>query len=172
MKTKSFAFCFLFLLFASVGCTNSSDKIVRQNREIVIKAFEVVGNGDYDGMNNYLADDYKRHCQATPELNIESLDAFKEFIRNDRKALPDQKFNIKMLVAEGDLVAFWATYTGTQTGQMGPFPPSGKPVSLDFSGIHRIEMGKIVETWITWDNIAMLSQLGYFPPQNNPPEGE
>ena len=78
--------------------------------------------------------------------------------------IPDQQLEIKKLIAEGDLVAFWAIYKGTQTGQMGTFPPSNKYVELDFSGYHRLENGKIAETWITWDNIAFLSQLGHFPP--------
>ena len=127
---------------------------------------------DYDGMNKYISEDYIRHCQATPELIIESLDAFKEFIRIDRGAVPDQKLELKMLIAEGDLVAFWATYTGTQTGQMGPFPPTGKSAKLDFSGVHRLENGKVVETWVTWDNITILSQLGHFPPSPKNPEDE
>jgi len=144
---------------------NSSSFIskAQKNKEIVRKSFEVVGNGDYEAMNIYIAEDYIRHSQATPELIIESLDAFKEFIRNDRKAIPDQKLNVKMLVAEDDLVAFWATYTGTQTGQMGPFQPTGNSAELDFSGIHRIEHEKVVETWVTWDNITILTQLGLFP---------
>ena len=54
----------------------------QKNKEIVMKSFEIVGNGDYEGMDMYIASDYVRHCQATPELVVESLDAFKEFIRN------------------------------------------------------------------------------------------
>ena len=148
------------------GCTSSLDYQAQRNKEIVKKTFEIVANGDYEGMSTYIAENYIRHCQATPELVIESLDAFKEFIRNDRKSIPDQKLNVKMLVAEGDLVAFWATYTGTQTGQMGPFPPTGKSVELDFSGVHRLENGKVVETWVTWDNVTILGQLGLFPPKS------
>ncbi len=136
----------------------------KQNKTLVTKAFEAVATGDYEGMNNYIAENYVRHCQATPELVIESLDAFKEFIRMDRMSIPDQKLNVKMLVAEGDLVAFWATYSGTQTGQMGPFPPSGKTAELDFAGVHRIANDKIVETWVTWDNMTILNQLGHLPP--------
>ena len=162
----------LLLLFGIVSCTNSNTNLEQQNKEIVKKSFEVVGNGDYEEMSTYIAEKYVRHCQATPELVIETLDAFKDFIRNDRKAIPDQKLLVKMLVAEGDLVAFWATYVGTQTGQMGPFPPTGKPVELDFSGVHRLENGKVVETWVTWDNITILSQLGHFPPAPNHSEDE
>lgn len=77
------------------------------------------------------------------------------------------------MIAEGDLVAFYATYTGTQTGQMGPFPPTGKEMSVDCFGYHRIENGKIAETWVTWDNLAGLTQLGLFPPPGmQPAEGK
>jgi predicted ester cyclase len=166
MKTEVLSLALIFL-FGILSCTDSNINLAQQNKEIVRKSFEVVGNGDYEAMNNYIAEDFVRHCQATPELIIESLDAFKEFIRMDRKSIPDQKLNIIMLVAEGDLVSFWGTYTGTQTGQMGPFPPTGKFAELDFSGVHRLENGKVVETWVTWDNITILSQLGHFPPTQN-----
>jgi len=157
--------CLMGFFGLMVSCTNSLDSEAQKNKEIVMNSFEVVGNGDYEGMNNYIAKDYTRHCQATPELVIESLDAFKEFIKADRKSIPDQKLNIKMLLAEGDLVAFWGTYTGTHTGQMGPFPPTGKSANLDFSGVHRVENEKVVETWVTWDNVTILNQLGLFPPK-------
>lgn len=157
--------CLLSLLGLLIGCTNSVDTLAKKNKDIVLKTFEIVGNGDFEGMDEYIATNYIRHCQATPDLVIESLEAFKDFIRTDRMAIPDQKLIVKMLVAEGDLVAFWATYTGTQTGQMGPFPPTGKSAELDFSGVHRLENGKVVETWVTWDNITILSQLGHFPPK-------
>ncbi len=156
--------CLMGFFGLMVSCSGSLDSQTKKNKEIVAKTFEIVGNGDYEGMDAYIAQDYVRHCQATPKLIIESLDAFKEFIRADRLAIPDQKLNVEMLIAEGDLVAFWCTYTGTHTGQMGPFPPTGKSAELDFSGVHRLENGKVVETWVTWDNITILSQLGLFPP--------
>ena len=157
---------FLFGFFCTmVSCSTPSDTQAQINKEIVKKTFEIVENGDYEGMNTYIADNYVRHCQATPDLVIESLDAFKEFIKADRAAIPDQKLLVKMLIAEGDLVAFWCTYSGTHTGQMGPFPPTGKTANLDFSGVHRLENGKVVETWVTWDNITILGQLGLFPPK-------
>jgi predicted ester cyclase len=171
MKTKVLSLGFIFL-FGIVSCIDSNTNLEQKNKEIVQKTFEIVGNGEYEEMSTYIAESYVRHCQATPDLIIESLDAFKEFIRTDRKSIPNQKLKIKMLVAEGDLVAFWATYTGTQTGQMGPFPPTGRSAELDFAGVHRLENGKVVETWVTWDNITILSQLGHFPPKQNPADDE
>ena len=65
---------------------------------------------------------------------------------------PDGYQTIKLLVAEGDLVAAWATYKGTQQGPMGPFPPSGRKVEFDFGAVFRIEGGKIAEWWVSPDN--------------------
>ena len=170
MKTQELALLLIFLV-GIMGCTDPNLALAKQNKELVAKAFEVVGNGDFDNMGNYIADNYVRHCQATPDLNITSLSAFKDFIREDRKACPDQQLEVIKLIAEGDYVAFWAIYKATQTGQMGPFPPSNKRAELEFAGMHRIENNKIAETWVTWDNIAFLSQLGYFPPPQENAEG-
>ncbi|MBD3854861.1 MAG: ester cyclase, partial [Acidobacteria bacterium] len=79
--------------------------------------------------------------------------------------LQDPKLTVTRLIAEDDLVAFWATYSGIQDGPMGPFPATGKPLELDFAGMHRINDGKIVETWVIWDNLTGLMQLGFYPPE-------
>jgi len=47
---------------------------------------------------------------------------------------------------------------------MGDLPASGKSFTLVNLIIHRLEDGKIAETWVSWDNVAMLTQLGHLPP--------
>jgi predicted ester cyclase len=64
-------------------------------------------------------------------------------------------------VGEGDRVAFWATYTGTQLGPIGPFPPSGRAASVEFAAIFRLEGERIAELSLVWDNVALLVQLGH-----------
>lgn len=108
-----------------------------------------------------MAPNVVRHCQATPNVDVKSLQEFKEFLRQDAAVFPDSTQTLKHLVAEGDLVAVWVTYAGTQRGQMGPFPPSGGRMEVDFGAVLRIEDGKIAEMWVTWDNMAALAQLGH-----------
>jgi predicted ester cyclase len=31
-------------------------------------------------------------------------------------------------------------------------------------GMHRFEEGRVVETWTSWDNVAVLAQLGLLQP--------
>jgi predicted ester cyclase len=121
-------------------------------------------------LGEVMAEDYRRHCQATPDAVVESLDDFRALLARWDEEIPDGTIEMKMLVAEGDLVGIWGVYSGTQQGPMGPFPATGKRVEADFGGVHRIADGKIVETWVTWDNVAILSQLGLFPPPPAPPE--
>jgi predicted ester cyclase len=47
---------------------------------------------------------------------------------------------------------------------MGGFPATGKEFTLDNIIIQRLENGKVAETWVSWDNVAFLSQLGLMPP--------
>jgi len=135
-----------------------------KNKEIATQMINAINDRDYDLLDEIMAPDLVRHCQATPNLNIRSLNEFKEFLKEDLKTFPDSHITTEMLIAEGDLVAGYHTYSGTQKGAMGPFPATNKKADLKFLGILRIEDGKIVEMRVEWDNMAFLTQLGHFPP--------
>ncbi len=137
---------------------------VGENRELARRFGEAVNSREFHLLDELVAPDFVRHCQATPGVDVKCLGEFKEFLRQDAATFPDSVQTLKHMVAEGDLVAIWATYEGTQLGPMGPFPPSGKRMQLDFAAVMRIDAGKIAEMWVTWDNMAGLSQLGHLPP--------
>ncbi|MGD9021724.1 MAG: ester cyclase [Lysobacterales bacterium] len=141
---------------------------LERNKQIVRLQAQAYNERDLDLLAQTTADDLLRHCQATPDIQVDSLEDFVAFLKGDWETFPDAMLTIEQMVAEGDRVAAFVTYTGTQTGQMGPFPPSGKTVFLEFIGLFRIENDKIAEIWVTWDNLAVLTQLGHFPP---PQEG-
>ena len=147
------------------GCLCEPCSQDKRNEETVLLAFQAIEAGDFDILDRVIAEDYVRHCQATPDIQVRSLEQLKAFLAADRAAVPDVSLEVVHLFAQKDRVAFWAVYRGTQTGQMGPFPPSGRKAELDVAGVYRLVGGKIVETWVTWDNLAMLTQLGHFPPQ-------
>jgi predicted ester cyclase len=129
------------------------------NKAVVMRATELINGRDYETLKEVIAEDYLRHSQATPGLEVTNIDQFVAFLKQGAVSFPDDKAIFKVLVAEGDLVAFWGNYEGTNTGP-GPFPPTGQFASVEMAGIHRIEDGKIAETWVIWDNMAMFAQLG------------
>jgi steroid delta-isomerase-like uncharacterized protein len=138
------------------------------NKQIV-RSFADAGNrNDLEAFDTLLAPDFVRHCEATPEIAVTTCEEFKQFYRDTASTFPDQRMTLDMLVAEGDRVAFWGTFSGTQEGPMGPFPPTGRQLESEIAGVFRIEAGRIAELWVTWDNLSGLVQLGLFPP----PESE
>ena len=137
------------------------------NKELV-RAFSEAGNGnDLDAFDTLLTPDFVRHCEATPEIAVTTREGFKEFYRETAKTFPDQRMTLDALVAEGDRVAFWGAFSGTQEGPMGPFPPTGKRMESQIGGMFRIEDGRIAELWVTWDNLSGLAQLGLLPPPDS-----
>ena len=140
---------------------DSTLNLSTDNKVAARAIIEALNSADYDALDQYVDGNFVRHCQATPEASVTSLDEFKRFDAGSREIFPDQTVVLERVVEENEFVAFWAKYRGTQEGQMGPFPPSHKSVELDFAGIFRFMGGKAQEVWIIWDNMAMLQQLGH-----------
>lgn len=130
----------------------------------LMRRFESAMNArQLDLLDELISPDVVRHCEATPGFEVTNLDQLKDFLRADASVFPDNKQTFEHILVDGDMAAVWATYEGTQSGQMGPFPPSEKYAKFSFSGVFRLEDGKIAEWWVTWDNMAILGQLGHLP---------
>jgi len=141
-----------------------------RNKEIMRRFVEAGNARDYDTLAALVAPDFERHCPATPEVQVKSFEDFRRFLEQDAETTPDSRVALDALVAEGDRVAFWATYSGTQTGPMGPFPPTGRRFDCEFAGIVRIEADRITQLRLTWDNLGILMHLGHLRPPE--PRGE
>jgi steroid delta-isomerase-like uncharacterized protein len=131
--------------------------------DVVLRMIDAVNRRDFDALDAVVAPDVQRHCAATPDVSVESLEQFKAFLHQDLAAVPDAKQTVNLIFSDGGMVAAHVTYEGTQTGQMGPFPPSGRRLRIPFIGLLRVEDGKIAEIWVEWDNLGALMQLGHFP---------
>jgi steroid delta-isomerase-like uncharacterized protein len=152
------------LLVMAVGCATSPSGEVNANKDLVREFTEATNAADWDGLAEILAEDFTRHSAATAGPPVTSRDAFIELQKGFLSSFPDQHVRLERLIAEGNLVAALTTYSGTQTGPMGDFAATGKAVQAPFLAMFRIEAGEIAELWVEWDNVAMLSQLGLFPP--------
>jgi steroid delta-isomerase-like uncharacterized protein len=87
----------------------------------------------------------------------------KEVITMLRTAFPDLHFELHDVLAEGDIVSFRSTMTGTHQGMLQGIPPTGKKVSVPHMHFVRIENGKGGALWHLWDTAAMMRQLGVVP---------
>src|SRR5207237_573235 len=66
-------------------------------------------------------------------------------------------------VAEGDMVVTRWSGRATHTGEFRQIAPTGKQVAVDGITINRVAGGKFVETWLQFDRLGLLQQLGGGP---------
>jgi steroid delta-isomerase-like uncharacterized protein len=155
------------VLGLAVGCASPTAQL-ESNKELVRQFTEVLNAADWNALGDIVAEDLVRHSAATEGPPVTSRDEFVRLQESFLVSFPDQRVTIQQLVAEGDRVAALAIYTGTHTGPMGDFPATGETVEAPFLTLFRIEAGRIAEMWVEWDNVAMLTQLGLFPPPAPP----
>jgi steroid delta-isomerase-like uncharacterized protein len=136
------------------------------NKALVRQFADACNDADWDALAAVVTEGFRRHSAATAGPKVTSRQAFIDLQKSFLTTFPDQHVVLERLVAEDDHVAALATYTGTQRGPMGEFPATGKQARAPFLGLFRIESGRIAELWVEWDNLAMLSQLGLFPPSS------
>jgi len=134
------------------------------NEEIVRRMTDAINQRDLAALDDIVASGLLRHSGATPHLKIESLEQFKDFLRQDFAAVPDSRQEIDLIFSSGNFVAARVLYRGTQKGPWGTFPPSNRRLELPFIGILRVEDGRVAEIWVEWDNLNALQQLGHYAP--------
>lgn len=152
----------------AMGCAQSPSAPLEANKDLVGRFTDATNVADWDALAEIVTQDFTRHSAATSGPPVTSRDEFIQLQQSFLLSFPDQHVTMEQLIAEGDYVAARAVYTGTQTGPMGEFPATGRAVEAPFMAIFRIEGSRVAELWVEWDNLAMLSQLGLFPPTEPP----
>ena len=72
-------------------------------------------------------------------------------------------WQIEDIFSSGDRVAVRWTGSGTHVGEVNGIPPTGRSLKVDALTIHRMDGGKIAETWEVWDTLGFLQQIGVVP---------
>ena len=133
-------------------------------KNLVRRLEQAMNARELDALDAIVARDFVRHCEATPGLEVNSLEDFKGFLRAFDEAFPDNVQTFTHVAAEDDLIGVYATYEGTHLGPLNDIPATGQRVMFDFAGMYRVADGKLAESWVTWDNMTVLGQLGLLPP--------
>jgi len=108
---------------------------------------------------------------VAPDLQINGRqvgrDAFRQSVADLHHVWADLRTDIRLMVAEGDLVATYLAGSGTQVGPFAGIQPTGRRVHWDGMTISRIENGKIQERWSVFDWDEVFRQLTAAPGRSN-----
>jgi len=90
---------------------------------------------------------------------IEGPDAFKQIRAEFLSAFPDLRLEIEEVLSGSGRVALRWRFTGTHSGPGFELAPTGESSSFRGTTWLRIERGRIVEGWDTWDMGTLFARL-------------
>jgi predicted SnoaL-like aldol condensation-catalyzing enzyme len=121
------------LAAAWVSAAAASDsKLLEQNKQLVRAFYDAaINQKNYDAAVKYLGEEYKQH-NPTAADGKQGLKAFIDFLK---ARFPNQRGDIKQVIAEGDLVVLHVHST------------RGDGPGRAIVDIFRVKNGKVVEHW-------------------------
>jgi predicted ester cyclase len=133
-----------------------------RNKSVIRRFVEEVQNkkdwGVYDELND---PEFVNHS-APPGIPSDR-EGGKVYLGAFLNAFPDCHFTVDDMIAEGDQVVTKKTFTGRHEAEFAGIPPTGKRVTLQFVDIMRVRDGRIVEHWLSMDQLSLMQQLGVIP---------
>ncbi len=90
--------------------------------------------------------------------------AFRDFYSAIRSALPDARYVVDDLIAEGDKVVVRWRLLGTHQGDFRGIAPTGRPIALKGIAIYRVDAGKLMERWVVSDLHGLIEEIRGYPP--------
>jgi predicted ester cyclase len=137
---------------------------VEENKAVARRVVEELFNheGNLDAADELFTSEYVGYVAGFEDLH--GAEAVKYFAATERQAIPDLKNTIEEQAAEGEKVVTRYRAQGTHSGETEAFgPPSGNKIDITGMVIDRVVGGKIVESWIVYDALGMMQQLGSIP---------
>lgn len=117
---------------------------IEENKATIQRLFdEVFNKGDYSLIPELVSPNLVVH--VIPEYR--GHDGLRQHILETGKSFSEVQIKINHLFAEGDMVAWSATLTGTHSGEFVGIAPTGKKISATAIAISRMEDGKEAERW-------------------------
>lgn len=135
------------------------DPIIRCNIDTVLRFFEGTHSGNLDVIDETVDPDIVTHGFPggfDPASRVE----YRAFFETVERLWPDMSFDIETMVADEHHVAVRFTIEGTHSSDALGVPASGRRVRFAGMVLYRMKDGRIAETWLHPDNMAIMEQIG------------
>ncbi|MES2134257.1 MAG: ester cyclase [Bacteroidota bacterium] len=135
------------------------------NNETILREFmqKVWNEKDFDAIPQFVDDTYTIYLDTGDLWEGKTLDhqEFKTRLNFSFNSFPDIHFSIQTAIADGNYVAITWIMTGTNLGNIGDFPPTGKSIKTNGSTIYHFKNGKICGHSQVFDRTIVMKQLGF-----------
>lgn len=135
------------------------------NKEAFLREFmdKVWNKQGFDQVTQYVHPAYTVHLDTTDPWEGKTLDheEFKTRLQFSFGSFPDMHFEITSAIEEQNHVAITWIMTGTNTGNIGEFPPTGRTIKTNGMTIYHFNEGLISGHTQVFDRVTVMKQLGF-----------
>lgn len=130
-------------------------EIERANGEVVRRIYEQgYTQGDEAVFPASYAEDFVHHGKTADDPDISGAPGQVASMRRFREVMPDVRFEVHHLLADGDMVAVRLVITGTPLERFGPVEPNGERQQIHAMALFRLRDVKAAEEWFFTDPVA------------------
>ncbi|MBM3494502.1 MAG: ester cyclase [Armatimonadetes bacterium] len=108
----------------------------------------LLANGSVDAIGQFFTPDYVAHSTGK---KMAGHGAIRRFVGMYRRAFPDLRVEVEILVEAKDRVAWQRTIRATHTGDFKGFPATGRRIVWRDMVTSRFRHGLIAEDWVITD---------------------
>jgi len=150
-------FLFIAAIFA-IGCQQPKPDPFVELKPILDKGKAIWNTGNFEEADKVWDPSVVRSANGLPDVN--GINEIKKVITAFRAAYPDLKLTSdEEIYADNKITLRW-TLKGTNTGP-GEMPPTGKQIKIWGISILHFANGKLTSEFVSFDNQALMEQLGY-----------
>jgi len=133
---------------------------------------EAFAQGKPEIVDEVLNPDFVCYDPNSERGEIRGAETMKGEIDYFRSAFPEDFFwRVEDQLAEGDEVTTRYTFGGTHKGEFFGAPGSGKRIEISGINIDRLEGGKLVEEWVSYNLLGAMHQAVAIPEGGQQEEG-
>ena len=123
--------------------------------------YEAWEKRDFGAFEDCLADGVSFNDASRGQV-VKGKGSVKDWYASWVTACPDSVAGATLVAASDDTVVFEGVYAGTNTGAFGPFPATGRSVSLPWVNVLRFDSdGRIISGSAYYDQLTVMIQLGH-----------
>jgi predicted ester cyclase len=127
------------------------------NKQIVVRLWDVWHSRDMNCLDDLIASNHVLHDTVIPRP-LKGVGGYRELLTLYTTLMPDLRFELKEMVAEGDVVCTRWRAEGTQSGEILGLAPSYAFVEGTGISWQRVQAGKVAETWIERDGLGIVRE--------------
>ena len=159
----------LFSIFLLISCSSNftSGGDPQQKIDLVHQYIDAITKQDVEVMKNLLSDDFKSYGPAM-NSEVSKSQNISDWERGWEERIVSMKYKRMhsglITIEKGKSAGEWVT----EWGQVTTLYKDGKTVKFWFNGLYKVADGMITEARVVYDNMDILTQLGYkcMPPSD------